>query len=105
MGRLSWSEVGDNAIRFSKSWAGTKSERAEKQTFWNEFFLVFGITRRSVAAFEATVHNVLGNVASIDLFWRGKLLVEHKSLGEDLKKAQGQAFDYVANLGSVRKFV
>ena len=31
---------------------------------------------------------------SIDLFWKGTLLVEHKSKGEDLTKAYGQALDY-----------
>lgn len=100
MGRLSWSEVRDRAIRFSKEWAGAKSERADKQTFWNEFFRVFGLERKTVAAFEAPVRKLTGNVGAIDLFWRGVLLVEHKSLGADLKKAEGQAFDYVAALAA-----
>jgi hypothetical protein len=30
------------------NWAGTRSKAAEKQTFWNEFFDVFGIKRRLV---------------------------------------------------------
>ena len=46
---LSWNEIRHNAIRFARDWAGAKSERAEKQTFWNEFFAVFGIPRRVVA--------------------------------------------------------
>ena len=38
--------------QFSRDWAGVKSERAEAQTFWNEFFKVFGVRRRTVATFE-----------------------------------------------------
>jgi len=52
MPHISWSEVRDRAIRFSREWTGTSSESAEKQTFWNEFFEVFGLRRRSVATFE-----------------------------------------------------
>ena len=31
-------------------------------------------------------------------FWKGTLLVEHKSRGQDLDKAESQAFDYIHNL-------
>jgi len=98
MGHLSWSEVRDRAIRFSREWSDAKSERAEKQTFWNEFFNVFGITRRSVAAFEAPVRKLTGSLGAIDLFWSGRLLVEHKSRGEDLTAAESQAFRYIEAL-------
>lgn len=100
MGRLSWSEVRDRAIRFSKDWAGATSERADKQTFWNEFFEVFGIPRKSVAAFEVSVRKLSGFKGAIDLFWPGRLLVEQKSRGEDLKRAGGQAFDYATALAA-----
>ena len=98
MSHLSWSEVRDRAIRFSHRWAGTRSERADKQTFWNEFFEVFGIRRASVASFEANVRNLQGNVGSIDLLWRGMLLVEHKSFGQSLAAAETQAFGYIEDL-------
>jgi hypothetical protein len=49
---VSWNEIRHNAIKFSGEWKGAKSESAEKQTFWNEFFQVFGIKRRVVASFE-----------------------------------------------------
>lgn len=49
---ISWNEIRHNAIKFSGEWKGAKSESAEKQTFWNEFFQVFGIKRRVVASFE-----------------------------------------------------
>jgi len=95
---ISWNEIRQNAIRFSRDWAGVRSETAEKQTFWNEFFEVFGLRRRVVASFEEPVKNLSGDYDYIDLFWRGKLLVEHKSLGKDLGKAESQAFHYIQDL-------
>jgi hypothetical protein len=95
---ISWNEIRQNAIRFSRDWAGAKSESAEKQTFWNDFFSVFGVPRRTVAAFEKPVKNISGDYGYIDLFWPGMLLVEHKSLGKDLSKAELQAFRYIGDL-------
>ncbi len=92
MPHLSWNEVKDRAIRFSRIWTGATSERSDKQTFWNEFFDVFGLRRASFAAFEENVRNLRGHTSSIDLLWKGKLLVEHKSFGEDLSLAATQAF-------------
>ena len=95
---ISWNEIRHNAIRFSSQWAGAKSESAEKQTFWNEFFEVFGLKRRLVATFEEPVKKIAGQYGYIDLLWPGKLLVEHKSFGQNLGKAESQAFDYVRQL-------
>jgi hypothetical protein len=95
---LSWNEIRHRAIAFSKEWAGEKSEQAEKQTYWNEFFNVFGIRRRVVASFEDPVKNIAGQYGYIDLFWPRVLLVEHKSLGRDLGKAESQAFRYIQDL-------
>ena len=95
---ISWNEIRKNAIRFARDWAGTRSESAEKQTFWNEFFGVFGVRRRIVAAFEEPVKRISGQYGYIDLFWPGMLLVEHKSQGKDLGKAESQAFHYIRDL-------
>jgi hypothetical protein len=95
---LSWNEIRHRAIAFSKEWTGVKRERAEKQAFWNEFFNVFGIRRRVVASFEEPVKNISGDYGYIDLFWPGVVLVEHKSLGKDLGKAESQAFRYLQDL-------
>ena len=100
MPHLSWNEVRDRAIRFSRDpvHAHARSERAEKQTFWNDFFEVFGLRRALLASFEENVRNLKGNTGAIDLLWKGRLLVEHKSFGADLGPAQAQAFDYVGDL-------
>ena len=84
---LSWNEIRQNAIAFSRDWAGATREDAEAQTFWNEFFAVFGIRRRLVASFEEPVRNLAGNWSAIDLFWPGTLLVEHKSKGKPDRKS------------------
>ena len=95
---LSWNEIRHRAIQFAHNWAGTRSEAAEKQTFWNEFFDVFGIQRRLVASFEEPVKRISGQYGHIDLFWKSTLLVEHKSAGQDLGNAQSQAFQYLQDL-------
>jgi restriction-modification enzyme MmeI-like protein len=97
---ISWNEIRQNAIKFSREWAGVKSESAEAQTFWNEFFQVFGIKRRLVASFEEAVKKISGDYGYIDLFWPTVLLVEHKSLGQDLRKAETQAFQYIRDLAN-----
>jgi hypothetical protein len=88
----------EKAIDFSKRWKSAKYERGEAQTFWNEFFQIFGVDRKRVASFEEPVKKLGNKQGFIDLFWKGKLLIEHKSLGKDLGKAKTQAIDYFPNL-------
>ena len=82
---ISWNEIRQNAIRFAAEWAAQKRE-PEKQTFWDEFFEVFGMRRRAVASFEEPVKQISGTYGRIDLFWKGMLLVEHKSRGQHLAR-------------------
>ena len=95
---ISWNEIRQRAIAFSKEWAGESREDAEAKSFWDDFFNVFGIRRRVVASFEEPVKNLSGDYNYIDLFWKGILLVEHKSLGKNLDKAESQAFNYIQDL-------
>lgn len=108
---LSPNEIRDRALRFSREWAEEGRERAEAQTFWNEFFDVFGVSRRRLAAFEEPVKrarqragtDLFGSSAAhgggfIDLFWRGVLIAEHKSRGKNLDTAYKQALDYFEGL-------
>lgn len=87
-----------NAIAFVHEWKEETRERAEAQTFWNEFLDIFGVKRRKVAVFEKAVMKSSGNFGAIDLFWRGILLAEHKSRGQNLDKATSQAFQYLEKL-------
>jgi len=95
---LSWNEIRDRAIAFSKEWEGEASEDAEAKSFWDAFFSVFGLTRRRVATFEEPIKKSDGKGGFIDLLWKGNLLVEHKSRGKDLDRAFTQAKDYFSGL-------
>jgi hypothetical protein len=95
---LSWNEIRQRAITFSREWQGETREAAERQSFWNDFFNVFGVRRRTVATFEEPVKKLSGDWGFIDLFWPGRLLVEHKSAGEDLGKAHAQGMAYIRGL-------
>ena len=95
---LSWNEIKSRAIAFSRDWADETRETAEAKSFWDAFFNVFGLNRRAVASFEEPVRSIQGTYNRIDLFWKGRLLAEHKSAGKDLGKAKSQAFDYVQDL-------
>ena len=95
---LSWNEIKTRAISFSKEWETEKREHAESQSFWNDFFDIFGISRKRVASFEEPVKKLGDKRGRIDLFWKGTLLVEHKSKGKDLDKAYTQALDYFPGL-------
>jgi hypothetical protein len=97
---LSWNEIKQRAITFSKEWAGETREDAEAKSFWDGFFNVFGIKRRLVATFEEPVKNLKGAYGYIDLFWKKMLLAEHKSEGKDLGKANSQACQYIQDLAN-----
>ncbi len=95
---LSWNEIRARAARFAEEWKLADYERGEAQTFYNEFFQVFGITRRRVASFEEPVKLLGEKRGYIDLFWKGVLLVEQKSAGRNLTRAKQQALDYFPGL-------
>ena len=96
--RLSWNEIRARASEFAEEWKDAHYEKGETQTFYNEFFQVFGVTRRRVATFEEPVKKLDKKYGFIDLFWKGVLLVEQKSAGRDLIKAKTQALDYFPGL-------
>jgi hypothetical protein len=95
---LSLNEIKKRAVAFSKEWEHESSEDAEAKSFWDGFFNVFGIPRRRVAMFEQQVRKLDNRQGYIDLLWKGKLLIEHKSRGKDLERAYKQAKDYFPGL-------
>ena len=99
--RQSWSEIRRKAHDFADRWSEARYERGETQTFYNEFFTMFGVSLRRVATFEEPVKRLGGARGYIDLFWKGVLLVEQKSAGRDLKPAKQQAFDYFPGIREV----
>src|SRR3954452_529741 len=95
---ISWNEARARAAKFAEEWKDETYERGETQTFYNEFFEIFGVRRRRVASFEEAVKKLGDKRGFIDLFWKGVLLVEQKSAGRDLVKAKQQALDYFPGL-------
>ena len=92
--RLSWNEVRVRAAAFADEWRDAAYEKGETQSFYNEFFEIFGIRRRTVARYEERVSKLDNRSGFIDLFWPGVLIVEQKSAGRDLAKAYDQAGEY-----------
>jgi len=99
--RPSWNEIRTRAATFAQYWKGRGYERGETQTFYNEFFEVFGVPRKKVAIFEQPIKNLPESKRGfIDLFWKGVLLVEQKSAGLNLAEAKKQAFNYLPGIKS-----
>ena len=92
--RLSWNEVRVRAAKFARKWQDAAHESRETQSFYNDFFDVFGVERRAVARFEEHVCKLNNHSGFIDLFWPGVLIVEQKSAGRDLSDAYDQAGEY-----------
>ena len=92
--RLSWNEVRARAAKFADDWRDAAYEKGETQSFYNDFFEVFGVRRRSVARYEEHVTKLNDRSGYIDLFWPRVLIVEQKSAGRDLERAYGQAGEY-----------
>ena len=95
---LSWNEVRSRAAGFAKDWQDAAYEKGETQSFYNAFFEIFGVRRRSVARYEQQVRKLDNRFGFIDLFWPGVLIVEQKSAGRDLAAAYGQAGEYFDSL-------
>lgn len=95
---LSWNEIKDRAVKFSKEWKDTTNEEADAKPFLDAFFDVFGITRKKIGTFEHRVKKLSDADGYIDLLWKGTILVEMKSRGKNLDKAFQQAIDYTHGL-------
>lgn len=96
--KLSWNEIANRAIKFSRDWADARGEKSQAQLFLNDFFHVFGVDLKRVALFEKKVPMGQNRDGYIDCLWDGVILVEMKSRGKSLKRAYEQAKDYAFNL-------
>ncbi len=96
--RFSWHEIRSRAAAFAREWAGEGYEKGQTQLFYRDFFDVFGVSVRRLAAFEEPVRKLGDWRGYVDLFWKGVLLVEQKSVGRSLARTKEQALDYFPNL-------
>jgi hypothetical protein len=49
---LRWNEMRDRADPYVPEWKHETSEKAEAQSFWSEWFHIFGLKRRGAIAYE-----------------------------------------------------
>ena len=92
--RLSWNEIRARAADVARKWADAAYEKGETQSFYNAFFEIFGVQRRTVARYEEHVQRLHNTSGFIDPFWPRVLLVEQKSAGRNLTAAREQAGKY-----------
>ena len=53
--RLSWNEIRARAAAFVQEWADAGYEKGQTQLFYRDFFAIFDLPVRRVAAFEEPV--------------------------------------------------
>ncbi len=90
------------ARAFADKYRDSTSEKQLAQSFWRDFFItVCGVEDLLVAGveFEYPVRSASTGVTNfIDVLWPGVVLIEHKSAGRDLDRAEAQARDYLVSL-------
>lgn len=94
---LSYNEIRQRAITFSRDWSEAQKENAEAHTFWDDFFRVYGKSRRAVASFEESVKSLTGSAHRIDIFWPGRLIGEPESHGGGIAKSQNCIYKHNLN--------
>ena len=87
--RLSWDDVRVRVAAFADEWRDVTYEKGKTQSFYNGFFDVFGIRRRSVAHYECHAKKLDKNYGFIDFFIPMHLIVEQESAARDLEKVYG----------------
>ncbi|HQA76358.1 MAG TPA: hypothetical protein PLY32_04475, partial [Salinivirgaceae bacterium] len=95
---LSWNEIKERALNFSKKWADASNEEADAKSFLDDFFHVLGISRKRVGTFEHRIKKLDDTDGYIDMLWKGTILIEMKSRGKNLEKAYQQAVEYTHGL-------
>ncbi|MCT2262887.1 class I SAM-dependent DNA methyltransferase [Brachybacterium muris] len=94
------SDVRSRAGAFVAQWREAEGyERGEAQSFVRDLLRVFGITRSGAALYEKRAQRAsTGGQGYIDALISGTALIEMKSTGADLAKAEAQALDYMESL-------
>lgn len=92
---------------FAQKYADAKSEKQLAQSFWRDFFVQVCEVDDLLSAgieFEYPVKSqATKNTQFVDVLWPGILLVEHKSAGKSLDKAEEQARDYLVSLDASKR--
>ena len=96
-------ELSQNAAAaFAERWKGVTEEKQYADSFWSDFFRTLcGVEDEIVAGIERQKRvksSISGNQEYIDVYWKNVALIEHKSAGENLDKAELQARGYWLSL-------
>ncbi|WP_101103466.1 class I SAM-dependent DNA methyltransferase [Macromonas bipunctata] len=90
---LSTVEIRKRLTAFVHSWQAVKDEKADAQTFTLRLLECYGLNEHNYLR-EGRVPKLGGATGYMDGFIPGKLIIEFKSLGKNLKKAATQALGY-----------
>ncbi len=91
--QLTTNELRTRLAAFVHQWTGAEREHADEQLFTGGFLACFGIQPHQYIR-QQPVQRQDGSTGYMDGFIPGKLIIEGKSLGKDLKKARRQAEEY-----------
>ena len=90
------------AAAFADKWKSYADEKQYARGFWSDFFRALcGVDDEEIAGIEyekRVKSTISGNQEYIDVYWKNVALIEHKSAGENLDKAELQARGYWLSL-------
>jgi type I restriction-modification system DNA methylase subunit len=90
------------AAEFADKWKHYTEEKRYAESFWRDFFSkLCGIEDDQLAGIEyqrPVTSSISGNKEWIDVYWKNVALIEHKTAGLDLDKAELQARGYWLSL-------
>lgn len=100
---LALNEIRARATAFVARWRELPGdERQEAQSFVRDLLAVYGITETRAALYEVRARRTSkGSDGYIDALVPGLAVIEMKSAGKDLAKAEAQALDYLDDLSEV----
>lgn len=98
-------DMRERAGQFVAAWRDAEGyERGEAQEFVRELLAIFGISGRTAASYEYRAQRAsTGGHGFIDALISGTAIIEMKSAGRDLAKAEQQALDYMDDLKHAEK--
>ena len=100
---LSINAIRERCVKFAYDWSDcVGDEKQDGHEFMRELMKCFGITKRKAISYERRSNRAsTGRQGYIDALIPGKALIEMKSAGKDLDKAEEQALDYIHDLADV----
>lgn len=100
---LSLDEIRKRCTKVVADWKDEPGdERQQAQSFIRDLLWAFGITRSKAALYEKRARRTsTGQQGYIDALIPGLLVIEMKSAGKDLDRAEAQALDYLDDLADI----